>query len=245
VAGAQPDFDERVRLIAELVKGPRVLNLGASGNTRPDGLGRRRFVQGALVAAGHEVLGADLNQAGVDWLRHAGYDAVWMDAQAIPPEGELFDSIVAGELIEHLESPAAFLQGCAARLAPGGRLILSTPQPHSPVHFIQYLVSPAIANVEHTCWYDLQTLGQLLERCGFEVEVARFVNDVRAEEGNWKLRLLGATGLLLTRLLPARFRSSVVVAARVRRDGPTRPSADQEHWQPQRDPGPGAGPGPV
>jgi SAM-dependent methyltransferase len=42
---------------------------------------------------------------------------------------ESFDSIIAGELIEHLENPYAFLRGCKKVLKPSGLLILSTPTP--------------------------------------------------------------------------------------------------------------------
>ncbi|HEV2569171.1 bifunctional 2-polyprenyl-6-hydroxyphenol methylase/3-demethylubiquinol 3-O-methyltransferase UbiG [Sphingomonas sp.] len=40
---------------------------------------------------------------------------------------EPFDLITSMEVIEHVEDPAAFLGGLAAALAPGGMLILSTP----------------------------------------------------------------------------------------------------------------------
>ena len=223
-------FDDRVRLLVELAHGPRVLNLGACGNTRPEGDGRRRFVQAALVGAGFSVVGADLNAAGVEWLGRSGFEAVCMDAQAIPAEGEAFDSIVAGELIEHLEDPGAFLRGAARRLKPEGRLVLSTPQPFSPVHFVQYLANPAIANEEHTCYFDLQTLGQLLQRCGFEIVEVRFVNDVRPEEGNWRMQLLCRLGLIGTSLLPARFRTTVVVAARLRQRTDFERRGDAAQW---------------
>lgn len=215
MTGRNGDYDDRVRTIVELARGPRILNVGACGNTRPEGRGRARFVQAALVDRGHSVLAADVDDAGLAWLEQLGFETVHMDAQAIPAEGELFDSIVAGELIEHLENPGAFLAGCAGRLRPGGRLVLSTPQPFSPVHFLHYVVSPTIANPEHTCYFDRQTLGQLLARCGFAVEQTRFVNDVRPESGNLKLRLVGAAGLVLCRFLPARFRTTLVVAARL------------------------------
>ncbi len=45
-----------------------------------------------------------------------------------------FDAVVAGEIIEHLEDPYRFLRGCRSALRPGGRLVLSTPNPlHLPV----------------------------------------------------------------------------------------------------------------
>jgi len=40
------------------------------------------------------------------------------------------DDICAGEVIEHLENPIKFLVECNKALKQGGKLILSTPNPH-------------------------------------------------------------------------------------------------------------------
>jgi SAM-dependent methyltransferase len=45
-----------------------------------------------------------------------------------------FDAVLAGEIVEHVEDPYRFVRGCRDRLRPGGRLVLSTPNPlHPPV----------------------------------------------------------------------------------------------------------------
>lgn len=41
--------------------------------------------------------------------------------------GETFDLVCAMEVVEHVADPAAFVAGLAAALAPGGLLVLSTP----------------------------------------------------------------------------------------------------------------------
>ncbi len=41
--------------------------------------------------------------------------------------GETFDVVTSLEVIEHVAEPAAFVRGLAAALAPGGLMILSTP----------------------------------------------------------------------------------------------------------------------
>ncbi len=53
--------------------------------------------------------------------------------------GKQFDTIIAGEVIEHLASPISFITWCAQHLKKGGRLILTTPNATG----LQYLRDPA------------------------------------------------------------------------------------------------------
>lgn len=50
-----------------------------------------------------------------------------------------FDTIIAGEVIEHLASPLGFIAWCTHHLKKGGRLILTTPNATG----LQYLRNPA------------------------------------------------------------------------------------------------------
>ena len=47
------------------------------------------------------------------------------DAAAVG--GEQFDLVTSMEVVEHVADPAAFVRGLAGALAPGGLMILSTP----------------------------------------------------------------------------------------------------------------------
>jgi len=49
-----------------------------------------------------------------------------------------FDTIIAGEIIEHLENPMSFIQYCKSLLKQNGRLILTTPNATG----IQYILNP-------------------------------------------------------------------------------------------------------
>lgn len=53
--------------------------------------------------------------------------------------GRRFDLIVALEVIEHLENPWAFFRGCSEILAPGGVLLISTPNIESAASRIDFL----------------------------------------------------------------------------------------------------------
>jgi SAM-dependent methyltransferase len=50
-----------------------------------------------------------------------------------------YDGIVAVEIIEHLENPRHVARECFKLLAPGGRMILTTPNPDSPTSIASFI----------------------------------------------------------------------------------------------------------
>jgi 2-polyprenyl-3-methyl-5-hydroxy-6-metoxy-1,4-benzoquinol methylase len=91
--------------------------------------------------------------------------------------GRRFDTIVAGELIEHLEDPYAFLRGLHPFLADGGRLILSTPNPLGfPVVICELLrIKRFFYSRDHRYLLTARWVERMLECTGFEVEAVRAV----------------------------------------------------------------------
>ena len=78
------------------------------------------------------------------------------------------DILVSFEVIEHLFQPGGFVAQCARLLAPGQLLVLSCP---NGLGFdIGMLGAKALAvDAEHVNLFNPRSLGQLLERHGFEV----------------------------------------------------------------------------
>lgn len=216
-AFARPN--ERVEAVASLVRGPRVLNVGCAGHARPVTAEQRvRWLHGRLAADGHDVLGIDTDETGLAWMRDEGFDAVALDAQRLDLLPGDFDTIVAGELIEHLENPGLFLAACREKLAAGGRLVLTTPNAFGPLYLLTYVRSGGrAANPQHTCWFDAQTLGQLLERVGFTPEQVVFVDDLRTDAASSRgYRTFASAWRRARPVLPQRLRHTLVVAATAR-----------------------------
>jgi len=77
--------------------------------------------------------------------------------------GTHWDTIVAGDIIEHLFNAGLFLDG--VKSLDFDKLIITTPNVMSPKYWM--LNEHVLA--EHTCWYSMKTLTQLVEMKGFNV----------------------------------------------------------------------------
>ncbi|MFA5962725.1 MAG: bifunctional 2-polyprenyl-6-hydroxyphenol methylase/3-demethylubiquinol 3-O-methyltransferase UbiG [Sphingomonas sp.] len=84
-----------------------------------------------LARLGAAVTGVDAAVENIAAARaHAALSGLAIDYRAGGIEaltGETFDLVTSLEVIEHVATPEAFIAGLAAALAPGGLLILSTP----------------------------------------------------------------------------------------------------------------------
>lgn len=77
-----------------------------------------------------------------------------------------FDWIVMSEVLEHLREPGEVVSRCVQWLAPGGRLLLTTPNGHWE-------------SDEHLHEFSLPTLSQLLAVSGAEGFLAGYLRDVQ------------------------------------------------------------------
>ena len=96
-------------------------------------------------------------------------DVIIGDAADLIDMDERFNTVIAGEIIEHLNDPLRFLAGCYHILNPGGRLILSTPNPYyPPVVWLECLmIRHFFYTEEHLFIFLPRFLVRLMEHQGF------------------------------------------------------------------------------
>jgi SAM-dependent methyltransferase len=131
-----------------------------------------------------------------------------------------FAGIVASEIIEHLENPRHFLREVAKLLAPGGSLVLTTPNTDSPVSHAMLL------SFGYHTWFsddDYSTMGhispvpaRLLRQCileaGLVVEKLTTWSNAWEHVSHWpRMRLYSHVVALLDRT-PKDMRGDILVA---------------------------------
>jgi SAM-dependent methyltransferase len=149
--------------------------------------------------------------------------------EELPEDLPEYDLIVFAEVVEHLHTaPTLVLNALRRRLAPGGVMILQTPNAASLPKRLKLLagrnpydlIRENAANPGHFREYTLRELRSLAERSGFQVESAsrRYYFDARyAHHQDGTVRpqpLLGTLKNLTYRALPPFLREGMTLVLR-------------------------------
>lgn len=107
--------------------------------------------------------GIELNPNAVAAAQSHGRNVV-LERLEDQPEGA-FDVVTLFQVLEHVEDPESFLAEAARRVAPGGRLIVTTPDmdgymAHSPNHVLNY-------PPHHLSWWTADAIAALMAANGF------------------------------------------------------------------------------
>ncbi len=154
------------QVTALAAEGRRVLDAGC-GSSR---------ILGALPewTVGLDVLARKLRCA-----RRFGRPLVRGSLRALPFRDAAFDCVVCSQVIEHLPREWPVLEELARVLAPGGRLVLGTPDYGTwrwpALEWVYARVAPGAYADEHITHYDRAGLLALLERMGLVFEEERYV----------------------------------------------------------------------
>lgn len=173
-----------------------------SGRVLDIGCGSSRIVQNLPRG-----VGMDLAIRKLRWLRGPGRMLLQADMNHLPFGGRAFDAVVCSEVIEHVPREEVRLSEQVRVLAPGGLLILGTPdygrRLWRALEWTYGKVFPGGYAKEHINRYTYQELRSELESLGLEVLDCRYVG---RSEMIFKARLPVEAGGALPDAVPERTR---------------------------------------
>jgi 2-polyprenyl-3-methyl-5-hydroxy-6-metoxy-1,4-benzoquinol methylase len=200
--------------ILQFVEGPNVLDVGCAGHEVR--AGSRDWLHGRLRER-FSVTGIDICESNVARMRDLGFTDLHVPSADTFDLGRKFNTIVAGELIEHVSNPGQFFARSRAHLRSGGRLVLSTPY----MFLLMYALYAAnhfpktCENREHTCWFCPSTIAELAAREGLSIESWHLVDDYSDEVKSLKYRAYWILIRTLGKVLPRRLtKTNMIVVLR-------------------------------
>lgn len=142
----------------------RVLDVGCADGSFME------IVSGRLGGVVESVDGADVPSR---WLTQSaanmGQNLYLQDFQSGSgevPKGR-YHAVTMWEVIEHIENAYSFLRNISRTLAPGGGVLLSSPNLLGLSRFVKGSRWVGISEQDHKYLFDAKTLGMLLTRAGF------------------------------------------------------------------------------
>jgi glycosyltransferase involved in cell wall biosynthesis len=196
----------------------RVLDLGCSGGQLAE----------RLRALGHHVTGVD--NVEIDGVRERVDEFVPGDLDdGVPAEaGSGFDVVVAADVIEHVPDPRRLLAQMAGVLAPGGEMLISTPNfchwyPRMRVASGMFDYDRrGILDETHLRFFSRRSLIRLLGSSGLDLQEMRYTGlpfDVLSNGETLGARACRRVDRLLVRLRPTLFGYQFVMRTTARRAG--------------------------
>ena len=126
----RPRLVQRLDVIRDLCRGKKVLHLGCTNYPyTKDSIDNEMLLHFDLENVASDLWGFDFDEKGIDILKeHGSKQILQADLERLDevPLDQTFDIIVAGEMIEHLNNPGAFLTGIKRFMSAETRLVVTT-----------------------------------------------------------------------------------------------------------------------
>lgn len=150
----------RLPVIREYARGPRLLDVGC---------GAGFFIETALEA-GFDAMGIELSPKAIELAQPEVRGRITCgDVNVLlASDPRQFDVVTAFDIIEHTLDPAAFLDDIGRVLAPGGLLVVSTPDTGHWLRPVMRDRWPMLQPHQHTFLFSQPAMRALLSEHGYE-----------------------------------------------------------------------------
>ena len=200
-------FEKRIGKIEKLAKGKKLLDIGCSCGF---------FLE---VALNHQfdAYGVEFSKAAISYAKpHVQERITCGDVNALSAGVKTsFDVITGFDIIEHTKNPAELIDQVWQTLAPGGVVVLSTPDTG---HWLRYIMGsrwPMLQPMQHTVLLSRKAMHGLLTKAGFrdiQIETSRKVltpDYLLSQIKDFNPSIFKVCTALL-RLIPSRYRNKPI-----------------------------------
>ena len=154
-----------------------------------------RWKHKILSKFARRLVGVDILKDDIETLCSMGYDIRHMDATGGGYLGEVFDYVVIGDVIEHVNNPVDLLRFAARHLdsESDGAVFVMTPNPFYWRYFFRSAINGVmVENAEHVRWITPCNALEMAERSQLRLRSYRPLTSRRAlfNPIYWVLRLL-------------------------------------------------------
>ncbi len=164
--------ESRKGFTTEYCRGKRVLHIGCvDAGMMQLRIKQNNYLHGHIARVAAEVIGADIDQEGLELLAKEGYEVHKLDLESdlelLADLGKRVDVMVIPEVIEHLNNVGRALQNLHES-GFNGDILISTPNAFSyrAIHAVGQRTE--LVHPDHNYWFSPNTLRVLLEKHGFE-----------------------------------------------------------------------------
>jgi 2-polyprenyl-3-methyl-5-hydroxy-6-metoxy-1,4-benzoquinol methylase len=217
-------YTKRVEFSKSYLKGKKVLDIGFVDHDIEHARRLNNFIHDNIRKLPAHVVGLDTEEGEVAKLQQEGYVATTGDIEnkddierLVVAKGK-FETIFAGELVEHLLNLRSFFEHCHRLLDEKGILIISTPNAVGFPFMMGVLKTGSTQGINptHTLWFDPLTLLTSASGTGFRLVNFAWYVDYRYGEKNKSLlsRLYFGAYKLLLRVRPYFAEGFVMVLAK-------------------------------
>jgi 2-polyprenyl-3-methyl-5-hydroxy-6-metoxy-1,4-benzoquinol methylase len=169
--------------VLDAATGKRVLDVGVAEHAA-------RYIRdpgwrhGRIRAVATRCVGIDILEPLVHELQEQGYDVRCLDATSEADLGERFDLVFIGDVIEHVDNAVALLRFASRHLEPGGRVLVSTPNPFSRKFYRRFRREGGVVmiNLDHVAWFSQTMALELGRRAGLALRAYHLIKPI----ARWK-----------------------------------------------------------
>ena len=157
--------NKKIPYVQSICHGKSVLDVGCVG--QDNNFSSNAWVHRHLKDVASSLTGVDINKKGIDEAVKLGYHIIHVDNLG----QQTFDIITMLDVIEHVDDICNFISMYERHLNPGGKLIITTPNPFNIRQFFNILLFglPSI-NPEHTTFIDPINFLEIANRVEMKIE---------------------------------------------------------------------------